>query len=39
VAECVAAYRAAGVQEFVLMALAHDPIRQYDRLAELRERI
>lgn len=39
VAECVAAYRAAGVQEFVLMALAHDPIRQYERLAEIRERI
>lgn len=39
VAECVAAYRAAGVQEFVLMALARDPIRQHERLAELRERI
>jgi alkanesulfonate monooxygenase SsuD/methylene tetrahydromethanopterin reductase-like flavin-dependent oxidoreductase (luciferase family) len=39
VAECVQSYRAAGVQEFVLMALAHDPLRQYERLAAVLERL
>jgi len=35
----VQSYRAAGVQEFVLMALAHDPLRQYERLAAVLERL
>jgi alkanesulfonate monooxygenase SsuD/methylene tetrahydromethanopterin reductase-like flavin-dependent oxidoreductase (luciferase family) len=36
VAEHVEAHRAAGVSEFVFMALGSDPIGQYERLAEVR---
>ena len=33
------AYRQAGVQEFVLMPLGHEPLTQYERLAEVRSRL
>jgi len=33
------AYRQAGVQEFVLMPLGHEPLIQYERLAEVRLRL
>ena len=33
------AYRQAGVQEFLLMPLGHQPITQYERLAEVRLRL
>ncbi len=39
VAEHLEAHIAAGVQEFVLMPLARDPLRQYERLAEVRARL
>jgi alkanesulfonate monooxygenase SsuD/methylene tetrahydromethanopterin reductase-like flavin-dependent oxidoreductase (luciferase family) len=39
IAEYLQGHLAAGVQEFVLMPLARDPLRQYERLAELRERL
>jgi probable F420-dependent oxidoreductase len=37
VAEHVEAHRAAGVSEFLFMALGSDPIGQYERLADVRE--
>lgn len=33
------AYRQAGVQEFLLMVLGSEPLRQYERLAEVRSRL
>jgi probable F420-dependent oxidoreductase len=39
VAEQLAEYRDAGVQEFVLMGLTADPLRQLERLADVRERL
>jgi probable F420-dependent oxidoreductase len=37
--EQLEAYRQAGVQEFLLMALGHEPLNQYERLAEVRSRL
>jgi probable F420-dependent oxidoreductase len=37
--ERLEAYRQAGVQEFLLMALGSDPLGQYERLAEVRSRL
>jgi probable F420-dependent oxidoreductase len=39
VAEFIESYRAVGVEDVVLMPLARDPLRQYQRLAELRPRL
>jgi alkanesulfonate monooxygenase SsuD/methylene tetrahydromethanopterin reductase-like flavin-dependent oxidoreductase (luciferase family) len=39
VTEYLEEHVAAGVQEFVLMPLARDPLAQYERLAEVRERL
>jgi len=39
VVEKLQSYRAAGVQEFLLMALGRDPLIQYERLAEVRSRL
>jgi alkanesulfonate monooxygenase SsuD/methylene tetrahydromethanopterin reductase-like flavin-dependent oxidoreductase (luciferase family) len=36
--ERLEAYRDAGVQEFLFMALGREPLRQYERLAEVRRR-
>ncbi len=39
VVEHLEGHLAAGVEEFVLMPLARDPLRQYERLAEVRARL
>jgi alkanesulfonate monooxygenase SsuD/methylene tetrahydromethanopterin reductase-like flavin-dependent oxidoreductase (luciferase family) len=39
VVEHLESYRAAGVQEFLFMALGPDPLTQYERLAEVRSRL
>jgi probable F420-dependent oxidoreductase len=39
VVEQLESYRAAGVQEFLLMALGRDPLVQYEQLAEVRSRL
>lgn len=39
VAEQLAAYRAVGVEEFVLMGLGGDPLHQYERLAGVRDAV
>jgi hypothetical protein len=37
--EQLEAYSQAGVQEFLLMALGREPLTQYERLADVRQRL